>query len=45
MTDEKVINIEDLTQDEHNFNKGTEGGDRINGTLSQRTRCGPKHSA
>lgn len=26
MTDEKVINIEDLTQDEHNFNKGTEGG-------------------
>jgi hypothetical protein len=26
MTEEKVINIEELTQDEHNFNKGTEGG-------------------
>ena len=26
MSKEKVINIEELTQDEHNFNKGTEGG-------------------
>ena len=26
MTEEKVINIEELTQDEHNFNKGTVGG-------------------
>ena len=26
MSKEKVINIEELTQDDHNFNKGTEGG-------------------
>ena len=26
MTEEKVINIEELRQDEHNFNKGTVGG-------------------
>jgi hypothetical protein len=43
MTEEKVINIEELTQDEHNFNKGTEGGGRINGTLPQRAGCRPKH--
>ena len=26
MTDEKIIDIEELAQDRHNFNKGTVGG-------------------
>lgn len=42
--EEKVIDIQELTQDKHNFNKGTEGGGKIDGTLSQRIRSRPKHS-
>lgn len=29
MAEEKVINIEELVQDEHNFNKGTDDGKKL----------------
>lgn len=29
MKDEKIINIEELTQDAHNFNKGTDQGQAL----------------
>jgi hypothetical protein len=44
MDKENVLNIEELVQDSHNFNKGTEGGGKIDGTLPQRIRSRPKHS-
>lgn len=43
MTEEKVISIEELMQDAHNFNKGTSGGGRIDGTLPQRAWRRPKY--
>jgi len=41
MSEEQLIDIEKLTQDAHNFNKGTVGGGRIDGTLTVRIRCWP----
>lgn len=44
MSEEKVINIEELCQDKHNFNQGTVGGGKTYGAFSPGTRGWPQYS-